>query len=91
MSAYKCIDCGDYVMGYGIKCSPCMKKTTKCTHPSDTVTGHWNYEGKRLISASGYCMLCGEPHVFCVKADKLVPKKKVKQTMPCVHCGQERR
>lgn len=81
MNTYECNECGEWGIGYFKKCEKCMSKTKGCQHPSDSITGRWQYENRKLISASGYCMDCGEPHVFCVVADKLVPKKNVKQRL----------
>lgn len=88
MSIYQCEGCGKHDFGSFKKCDKCMRKTKGCKHPSDSITGRWQYQGSKLISASGFCLDCGEPHLFCVKADKLVPKKKVKQPLPCVACGK---
>ena len=83
MPIITCVDCNDLTLSGTHRCNRCQKKIkkSKCEHPDDEITGRWEYVDRKLTSASGYCMICGESFKFCVVADKMVPKKNVKQQL----------
>lgn len=60
----------------------------KCKHDADQISGRWKYVGDKLVSASGYCMLCGLKHRFCQEANLLVPFDKVKKPLPKEKCQE---
>lgn len=89
---FQCIDCKLYKRGYGPKCWDCIDETCQreCLHPDAMITAHWEHHGDKLISAKGFCRLCGIAVTYCKKARALVPKgtEEAPLVRICEHCGK---